>query len=117
MANNAKTATYSIQFKSNVADVADGDADSLENLQKRMTASTDAIKILQASQRSLKGSTDETKRAREALKVQLQAEQGAVTKMQLALLKQGTSYEQLAAKAKKASVVQKDGTDIVKAAA
>jgi hypothetical protein len=114
--SSAKTATYAIQFKSNVSDVAQGDADSLEALQKRMTSGTEAIKILQATQRTLKGSTDEVKRARADLKAQIDVEQGAITKLQLGLLKQGTSLEQLTAKSKKTTDAQKKTTDAVTAA-
>lgn len=114
MAN--KTATYSIQFKSNVAETANEDADSLEALQRRMQSHQDAIKTLQASQRSLKGSSDEVKDARKALKAQIEAEQGAMTKLQLGLLKQGTSYEQLASAAKKSQAAQKEGTSAISAA-
>lgn len=111
-----KKATYSIQFKSNVAETSDKDSDSLEALQRRMQQSQESIKLLQAAQRGLKGSTDEVKAAREQLKAQMNVEQGAVTRLQLSLLKQGTSYEQLAAKAKKSGDEQKKTSDVVGAA-
>src|ERR1700691_575246 len=92
-----KSATYSIRIETEARSVEAGAA-SLDQLKASLGASMDASKLLGAAMRGLKGSSDEVKDARAQLKAQLEAERGAVTQGTLALLKQGTSYEQLAQK-------------------
>lgn len=103
MADSAKTATYSIRFDSNAKEIGSEGADSLDALKGAVVRSQDSVRTLSAAMKGLKGSSDEVKSARESLKGQLEAEKGAITSNTLALLKQGTSIEQLAQKEKAAA--------------
>ena len=101
--SGGKVATYSIRFDSNAVETGKEGAASLEELKGSVGRSQEAIKTLSSAMRGLKGSSDEVKGAREQLKAQLEGERGALTAGTLALLKQGTSYDQLAAKEKAAT--------------
>ena len=100
---DTKTATYAIRFDSNAKQVGSEGSQSLDQLGASVGRAKENIRTLAAAMGGLKGSSDAVKSARESLKAQLDAERSAVTAGSLALLKQGTSYEQLAAKEKLAT--------------
>ena len=102
-----KVATYAVNLESNAKTVAGGAADELEALRQQIEQSQAAMKGMSGALRSLRGSSDDVAKAKEQLKARLEAERGAVSQANLALLKQGTTYEQLAQKVKAAEAAQK----------
>lgn len=91
-----KTATFGIKIDADTnADLA---AESVLQLQKRITASQEAIKGFSAAQRGLRGSSDEVTAAREKLKAAVTAERDAVSRATLALGQQGTTYDAVSKK-------------------
>lgn len=104
-----KVATFAINLDGNVKDAAKEGAEGLEALRKQVEASQQSIREMVAAQKSLRGSSDEVSAARELLKAKIVAERGVVSQLNLELLKQGTTYEHLAAQARK----KKDADDSV----
>lgn len=98
-----KQASYAIRVESTAKQVGDEGASSLEKLRTAIETSQGSVKALAATMRNLKGSSDEVKGAREALRAQLDAEKNAITASTLALLKQGTTFEKLTEAEKKAA--------------
>jgi hypothetical protein len=80
---------------------ADEAADSLESLRARIASGTESLKEMAGAMRRLRGTSDEVKAAKDQLKSKIDAERAAISQSQLAIQKAGTSYEQLAEKAKK----------------
>lgn len=104
-----KVATFSVKLEGNVSDVAKGDAASLEKLRASIESSQSAIKSLSIKQSLLKGSTEEIKKARKDLTDAMNAERASISSTQLALIKQGVSYDELTKKTEKAAeAAQKD---------
>lgn len=101
-----KTASFTIPIH------ADSDAreaaEDLDALRKKIFASQDAVKDFGAAMRSLRGATDEVKNARSDLKAKLEAERDALSRHNLALVKQGTTYEKLARQERLASKAMAD---------
>src|SRR5690349_7007616 len=95
-----KVATFSINLDGNAKDVSKETAAELETLRSAVEKGQRAIKDMVAAQRSLRGASDEVKDAKEQLKAKIEAERGAVSQANLALLKQGVTYEALALKAR-----------------
>jgi len=83
-------------------------SDALEQLRARVQAGEQALKEMAGANRRLRGSTDEVKAAKEQLKAKIEAERQAISAAQLGMLKAGTSYDQLSAKAKKLGADQGD---------
>lgn len=102
-----KVATWSINLAGNVGQVSRADADALEALRARVEESKAAVKGLGEAYRSLRGASDEVIAAKAQLKAQLDAERGALSQANLALLKQGQTYEQLTAKMRAAEAAQR----------
>jgi hypothetical protein len=75
-------------------------ATSLESLRVKVVGSTDAIKQMSSSLRSLRGDSDQVKAARAALTEKLTLEKNAVSAANLKLLEQGVTYEKLAQRSK-----------------
>jgi len=98
-----KVATFNIRLDSNASDVAREDSAELQALRDKIRGSSDAIKQMGAAYRSLRGSTDDVKGAKGQLKAMLDAERDSLSAANLALLKQGTTYEKLADQARKAA--------------
>lgn len=96
-----KQTSFSIKFEDQVSDGAQTAEDSLLGLQKAITSGQDTVRSLSKSYSLLKGSSDEVTKAKEELRSKIQAEQAAITKNNLAILKQGTSYDTLTTAAKK----------------
>ncbi len=114
-------ATFTLSFEDQISGSAEEGAQALLALQKQIADSEIGIKQLVAEQRRLKGTSDEVKAASAELKARIQSQKEAVTSASLALHKQGTSYEELAAQARKAARQQEelkkqtDATDAKKA--
>lgn len=94
MPAESKTASFAVKVDadSNAKDAAT----DLEELRRQITASQDAVKSYGAALRSLRGSSDEVKAAKADLKAKLEAERDAVSRANVAILKQGTTFEKLA---------------------
>src|SRR6202008_1610933 len=90
-----------------VGEVSREDAAALEGLRAKIEQSQTAIKGMSGALRSLRGASDEVVAAKTALKARLDAERGAISQANLALLKQGQTYEQLQAKMRAAEAAQR----------
>ncbi len=101
----ATEAKFSIPFESNAGEVAGAAADDLERLRDTIRTSEDSVKSMSASLRRLRGSSDEVKNAKAELRARIDASRNAIVASELALIKQGTSYDKLAAKAKASGAV------------
>lgn len=110
-----KVATYAVNLESNAAQVAAVGGASLETYRKQIEQSQDAIKGASAALKALRGSSDEVAAAKDKLKAKIDAERGALSQANLALLKQGTTYTKVAAEAKKTRDASKAFTDGIKA--
>lgn len=108
MAGNQEEAKFSIKLEDNVSGSASGAADALEKLRQRISGGDDAIKNYSASLRRLKGNSDEIKSAKSELTAKINAEKDAVSSASLQLLKHGSSYDTVAARAKKFTAQQSD---------
>lgn len=93
-ANDAE-ARFGIQADSNLEEVGEEGAKSLEQLKEQIRGSTDKLREYAATLKSLKGTTANITKARDELLLTIGAEQDKITKANLALLKQGASYTKL----------------------
>jgi len=105
--NNDKSLSFSLNLEDDVSDSAERAATSIEDLRARIQSSEEAIKIASASMRRLRGDTDTLKAAKTQLTAKVEAERAKIAQASLALHKQGTSYEELATKARKLAAEQK----------
>ena len=76
-------------------------ADDVESLRNRILASTEAIRAMAGTKAKLTGTTDEIKRAKDQLTASIAKEKAAMSDATVKLLKQGTTYDAAAQKAKK----------------
>jgi hypothetical protein len=106
VASSGQEAKFSLTLEDNVSSAADSAADSLDHLRQRIAGGEDAIKNMRSAFNRLRGSTDEIKAAKAQLTAKLNAERDAVSAASLALLKSGTTYDAVAAKAKKMAASQ-----------
>lgn len=97
-----QSATFTLNLGGDAAPVSAEMADELEKLRSKMQSSTDAIRAMGAAMKSLRGSSDEVKSAKEQLRAKIEGERNAISASSLALLKQGTTYDKLTEAAKKA---------------
>lgn len=95
-----KVATWSLNLQSNAAAITGEAATELEAFRAKIEQSQISLKGLGGAMRSLRGASDEVVETKKLLKAQIEAERGAVSQANLALLKKGTTYEQLTAKMK-----------------
>lgn len=102
-----KVANYSVKIDSNGKTVGDEAADALARLKATIEGSQSALKDYSQSLRSLRGSSEEIKSAKESLRAKIDAERNAISAANLAILKQGSSYAKLAEETKKAEAAQK----------
>lgn len=107
-----KTATFNLAVKSDGSGATKA-ADELEGLKKAIDSSKSVIESYAKSMRALRGNSEEVASAKKDLKAKIDAERDAISRNTLALLKAGTSYEQLSKKTKKASQDTKDFKDVV----
>jgi hypothetical protein len=91
---------------SNAAKVSADTVAALEKLRTSVQTSEQKMREYGGELKRLKGSSDEVKRAKEELKTKILSEQQAVTKATLEIKKQGSSYTELAAKAKAAATAE-----------
>jgi hypothetical protein len=96
-----KTATWGLNLKSNAGEVTGEATAQLQGLKAKAESAQEALKGLQASLRLLKGSSDDVAKAKEELKARIDAEKGALSQANLALLKHGVTYNALATAQKK----------------
>jgi hypothetical protein len=109
--------TFSLNLDGNMADEAAKDRAALEALREQIHGSTASLREMQAAQRSLRGDTEQIKAARAALKAQIGAERDIISQANLALLKQGTTYEKVAGDAKKLAIAEANAAKEAKAEA
>lgn len=102
-----KTATFSLNLAGNAKEVSGDVAAELEALRAKLEQSQVALKGMSSALRSLKGSSEEVAKAKEQLKARIDAEKGAVSQGNLAVLKQGHTYEQLQHRMRQAEAAQK----------
>lgn len=105
-----KQATFSVNLESNAQAVAQRSSASLDEMRRAIEGSQSAMRGLNAAQKAIRGSSDEAQGARKSLQAQLDAERGAVSSLNLALVKQGVTYEQLAQKEKAAAAAAAKAT-------
>lgn len=101
MAGKGGTATFGIKVDDQASGAAKNAAAALEQFRSKIDASEQSLKNLTGAQRRLRGSTDEVKAAKTQLQAQIDAEKNSISAANLALLKQGTTYDKLASDAKK----------------
>lgn len=90
---------------------AEAAAGSVESLRDQITGSTAEIKALAGTLRQLRGTSDEVKSAKTQLKAKMDALKNSVSSASLALVKQGTTYDAAAARAKTFGANQKKLSD------
>lgn len=100
-----KTANFGV--KVGVDSNAKAVASDLETLKRSIAENQDAVKQYGASMRSLRGDSDEVKNAKKLLKGEIEALRDAISRQTLAIGKQGTTYEAMVAKEKKATEAAK----------
>lgn len=93
MATGDKTASFTV--KVDAQSNAKAGADELESYRQKIESSQDAVKNYSASLRQLRGASDEVKAAKTELKAKIETERDAISRASLAVLKHGTTYEQL----------------------
>lgn len=98
-----KTATYGVKVKAETN--ADSAADSLQSLRDQILASQDAVRQFGAAMKGLRGNSEEVKAAKEKFTAAQNAEKDAISAASLALIKQGTSFAEVAAKMKAAQAL------------
>jgi hypothetical protein len=95
MATGNEKASFSVVLDDKVSDPADNAADAVEALRSRMSASQSTIKDLNAQLRNLVGKSKDVTAAKEQLRARLNAEKDALSKGQLALVKNAEAVKRL----------------------
>ncbi len=93
-------ATFTLNLDGNIGAKSKEDIEALEELRERIAKSTEAIREASAANRSLRGTSSQVTDARAKLKALLDSERDAVSRANVELLKQGTTYERLTKDAK-----------------
>lgn len=106
MSRENPEAKFSIKVETNAGEVADRAAGSLEGLRQHIATSEASIRDMVGSLRRLRGTSDDVKSAKDALKAKIDAERNAMSAASLSLLKAGSSYEALSNKTKKLATDQ-----------
>lgn len=114
-ADESGEASFSINLDSNAGEVSGEAAAEMEKLRQTISGSQDVVKQMSASLRALRGSSDEVKAAKAQLKAKIDSERDAISASNLALLKQGTTFEKLSSQTKKAALEQAKFTEALKA--
>lgn len=99
----SQEARFSLPFDSNAGEVGRDGAKALEELRQKVQGSQNAIREMSASLKTLRGSSDEVKAAKDQLKAKIEAERNAMSAASLQILKAGSSYEKLAQQSKQAA--------------
>jgi hypothetical protein len=105
--SSGKVATYSLKLDSNAGEVSAKEAAEVEALRASIQKAGETVKAYSAANRALVGTSEEVSKAKATLKARIDAEKGAISQGNLALLKMGTSYEQLGQKMRAAEAEQK----------
>lgn len=103
MAEGKNEASFAINLSGNATEIAPEMAAEMEALRQKISGGSDSVKQMNAALRSLKGTSDEVKSAKKQLQALLDAEKASVSASNLALLKQGVTYEKLADNVRKAA--------------
>lgn len=93
---------------------ADAAASSVESLREQIMGSTAEIKAMAGTLRQLRGSSDEVKAAKAQLTAKMDSLKNSVSGASLALVKQGSSYDAAAQRAKLFAAQQKAASDAQK---
>lgn len=93
---------------------ADAAASAVESLREQIEGSTADIKAMAGTLRQLRGSSDEVKAAKTQLTAKIEALKNSVSGASLALVKQGTSYDAAAQRAKKLAAEAKKLAEALK---
>lgn len=96
-----KQASFPIVLEDRASGPAASAAAAFEALKAQIDKSQGSVRDMGATLRSLKGSSDEVKFAKDALRARIEAEKNAISKANLELLKAGTSYGKVAEQTKK----------------
>jgi len=115
MADESGEASFSINLDTDAGEVSGEAAAELEKLRQTIHGSQDAVKQMSASLRALRGTSDEVKSAKAQLKAKIESERDAISASNLALLKQGTTFEKLSSQTRKAALEQTKLTEALKA--
>jgi hypothetical protein len=116
MGGNDSQATFSLRLDSDAGAKSTSEAAALEGLRQKIAGSSESIKQMGSALRSLRGNTDEVKAAKEELKAKIVSERDSVSAANIALLKQGTTYEKIAGDARKLAAEKKSLDDKMKGA-
>lgn len=111
MASGKEEANFAVNLEGTAADSAKRTGDAMEDMRARIEASQAAIKGMAAAMRLLRGPGAEIQKQRDELNAKLKAERQSLGLAQSALVKQGTSYDKLSEKIKKAKEAQKELSD------
>lgn len=99
----AESSEFEIKLTDGVAGPAENAADSLEHLRQRILKGQDAIKSMVADMRRLSGASDEVKAAKNTLKSKVMEQRKAITDANLAIMKEGLSFDTLTQKQESAA--------------
>lgn len=104
----ATEARFPIIIEGNAPEASREAADALQQLRAQIQGSETAIKEMNGTMRRLRGSSQEVAAAKADLKARIEAERAAISAATLEINKAGTSYDELASKAKKAAIAETD---------
>jgi hypothetical protein len=112
-----KSATWSLDLESNVAEVSKRSAAELEQFRKGIDDATARLKEMSGSLRLLKGNSNEVAEARAKLKGRIEEERVAIGKANVEILRAGKNYVSLTDAAKKAAAEEDDQAKAAKKSA
>lgn len=95
-----KTSTYTVKVKGDAGSAKEA-ADELSRLRDQINGAKANVQTYSQALRNLRGSSDEVKGAKEALKAKIEAEKNAISAATVAALKQGVNLDELASKERK----------------
>jgi hypothetical protein len=110
-----KEAVFRLKIEADAKTAVESTA-ALEDFRKAIDKSKTLIGQYAQTMRALRGSSDEVVSAKAQLKARIDAERDAISRNSLAILKLGTSYEQVAKKAKLTTESTKDVKAAISAA-
>ena len=102
MGASDKTAYFRVDIEGNVRQFAADGTDSMRELADQITGAQAVVKQLSSANRALKGTSEEVKAAKEKLSAAIDTERRQIESANVALLKQGVTYERLVAEARAA---------------
>ncbi|HEX8795451.1 MAG TPA: hypothetical protein VF765_31090 [Polyangiaceae bacterium] len=108
-------ATFAINLGGDAAEVSEEAAAELEKLRETIHGAEDSVKQMRSALRSLRGESDEVKGAKAQLNAMVDAERNKISAANLQLLKQGQTYDKLAADARKLAAAKAEADKQMKA--